>query len=105
MVSQLSENIPKKVVGKSPKRNLLENFPEGNDSRHEKLFESLNLKGIESWDEQHQQSARDLITEYQHLFAMHLCELGKNSSVHHDIKFDDMTPFKEWYQRIPPHSV
>ena len=95
--SWLSENIPKKVVGKPPKSDLLENLHEGNDSRLKKLFETLNLEGIESWDEQQQQSARDLITEYQHLFAMNLSELGKTSLIQHDIKLDDMTPFKEWY--------
>ena len=41
--------------------------------------------------------------EYQHLFAMNLSELGKTSLVQHDIKLDDMTPFKECYQRIPQH--
>ena len=42
--------------------------------------------------------------EYQHLFAINLSELGKTSLVQHDIKLDDMTPFKEWYQRIPWHQ-
>ena len=54
-------------------------------------------------DEQQQQSAKDLTTEYQHLFVMSLSESGKTSLVQHDIKLDDMTPFKEWYSRIPPH--
>ena len=54
--------------------------------------------------EQKQQSAEDLITEYQHLFALNLNELGKTSLVQHDIKLDDMTPFKEWYRMIPPHQ-
>ena len=80
-----------------PKSELLENFPKGNHSRLKKLFKSLNLEGIESWDEQQQQSAKDLMTEYQHLFVMNLSELGKTSLVQHDIKLDDMTPFKEWY--------
>ena len=97
MASQLSENIPKKVVGLSLKSDLLENLPKGNYSRLEKLFESLNLEGIESWDEQQQQSARNLKTEYQHLFAMNLSELGKTSLAQHDVKLDDITPFKEWY--------
>ena len=64
----------------------------------------MNLQGIEFWNEQQQQSAKTLITEYQHLFAMNLSELGKTSLVQHDIKLDDMTPFKEWYHRIPPHQ-
>ena len=64
----------------------------------------MNLQGIESWTKQQQQSAKDLITEYQHLFAMNLSELGKTSLVQHDIKLDDMTPFKECYWRILPHQ-
>ena len=64
----------------------------------------MNLGGIESWDKQKQQPVRDLIVEYQHLFAMNLSELGKISLVQHDIKLVDMTPFKGHYQRIPPHQ-
>ena len=44
------------------------------------------------------------MTEYQHLFGMNLSEFGKTSLVQHDIKLDDMTLFKEQYQRIPPHQ-
>ena len=49
-------------------------------------------------------SAKNLMTEYQHLFAMNLCELGKTSLVQHDIKSDDMMPFKEQDQRILLHQ-
>ena len=35
---------------------------------------------------------------------MNLIKLGKTSLVQHDIKLDDMTPFKERYHRIPPHQ-
>ena len=66
-------------------------------------MESLNLQGIESWNKQ-QQSARTLIREYQHLFALTLDKLGKTSLVQHDIKLDDKTPFKERYQKIPPQQ-
>ena len=62
------------------------------------------MQGIESWNEQQQQSARTLIREYQHLFVLTLNELGKTSLVQHDIKLIDETPFKERYQRIPPHQ-
>ena len=97
IASQLSENVPEKVAGKPPKSDLPKNLPEGEESRLEKLFESMNLEGMESWDEQQQQSARDLITEYQYLFVMNLSELDKISLVQHDIKLDYTTPFKEWY--------
>ena len=96
MTFQSSKNAPEKVVEKTLKSNK-KNLPKGNSSRLEKLFESLNLKGIESWNEQQQQSARNLITQYQHLFAMNWSELGKTSLVQHDVKLNDMTPFKEWY--------
>ena len=91
-------------MGNSLKSNLLENLPKENGGRLKKILESLNLQSIESWMDQQQQSAKDLITEYQHLFALNLNELGKTSLVQHDIKLDDMTPFKEWYRRIPPHQ-
>ena len=35
---------------------------------------------------------------------MNLSELEKTSLVQHDIKLDDTTPFREHYQRIPPHQ-
>ena len=82
-------------MGNSLKSNLHKNLPEENGSRLKMILASLNLQGIESWTEQQQQSAKNLITEYQHLFAMNLSELGKTSLVQHDIKLDDMTPFKE----------
>ena len=102
--SQVSKNILEKVAGNVPKSNLLENRPKKGGGRVEKILESLNLQDIESWTEQQKQSARNIIREYQHLFALNLSELGKTSLVQHDIKLDDMTPFKEWYRRIPPHQ-
>ena len=62
MSPQPDENIPRKVAGKTPKSDLLRNPPKENSNRLQKLFESLNLNGIESWTEQQQQqqSVRDL---------------------------------------------
>ena len=60
MTSQVSKNIPKTVAGSPPKSNLFENLPKGNGSKLEKLFENLNLQGIESRTEQ-QQSARNIL--------------------------------------------
>ena len=72
-------------------------FPERIEVDLKNFLESLNLHGIESWDKLQQQSVRDLLVEYQHLFTMNLSELGKTSLVQHNIKLDDMTPFKEHY--------
>ena len=97
MTSQLYENMPKKVAGKPLKGGLLENLPGEKNNRLKKLLESLSLEGIESLEELQQQPAKDLIMEYQHLFAMGFSELGKTSLVQHGIKLDDITPFKEQY--------
>ena len=91
VTSQLPMNVLEMVAGNFPKSDLLER----NKGRLEKLYESLSLQGIESWIEQQQQSARNLIIEYQHLFVMNFSELGKTTLVQHDIKSGDMTPFKE----------
>ena len=105
MVSfQMSENVLKQGAENAPKSDLLKNIPEAKEGRVKEILESLNLQSIESWNEQQQQSARALIMEYQHLFALTLSELGKTSLVQHDIKLDDVTPFKERYWRIPPHQ-
>ena len=68
-----------------------------------KPFKNLDLSGTELCTEQ-QQSVRDLLSEYQHPFAMNLSELGKTFLVQYDIKLDNLTLFKEHYHRIPPHQ-
>ena len=73
MVSQgMPKNMLKKEAGNAPKSTLLENVPDKREERIRKILESLNLQGIESWNEQQQQSARTLKREYQHLFALTL---------------------------------
>ena len=52
LVPQLNKNKPKKVAGNALKGDLLGNLPEENRGRLQKLFESWNLNGIESWNEQ-----------------------------------------------------
>ena len=64
----------------------------------------MDLTGIESWTEQQQNAVKELLAEYQHLFALNLKELGKTSLVQHEIKLHDDKPFKERYRRIPPHQ-
>ena len=102
MVKQrLSESVLKKEAGNAPKSTLLKNVPEAKEKRIDKILESLDLQGIESWNKQQQQSAKSLIREYQHLFALTSNELARMSMVQHDIKLSDETPFKERYQRCP----
>ena len=90
----MPKNVPEKVAVNAPENILLGNYLKRKKVGSKRFFESLNLQGIGSWNEQQQQSAKALITEYQHLFAMNLSDLGKTSLVQHDIKLDDMTPFR-----------
>ena len=100
----MSKYVLKKGAGNAPKCDFLEHVPKAKEERIKEILESLNLQSIESWNEQQQQSARALILEYQHLFALTLSELGKTSLVQHDIKLDDETYVEEKYHRIPPHQ-
>ena len=72
--------------------------------RLNELFKKLDLKGIEEWPDDLQQTVHDLMVEYQHLFTLNDLELGKMSKVKHQIKLNKNVPFKDRYQRIPPHE-
>ena len=74
-----------------PKSNLPKNSFGEDNNRFSQILEKLELKGIETWTEQQQQSVRKLLKEYQHLFALNLKELDKTSLVQHDIKLSDDT--------------
>ena len=102
--SPMQENTYEKATGNIPESSQSENSFGENDNRLSKILEKLDLKGIESWTEQQQQSVRELLKEYQHLFALSLRELGKTSLVQHEIQLSDKTPFKKRYRRLPPHQ-
>ena len=102
--SPMQENTYDKAAGNTPEGSQPENSLREDDNRLSKILEKLDLKGIESWTEQQQQSARKLLKEYQDLFVLNLKELGKTSLVQHDIQLSDKTPFKERHMRIPPHQ-
>ena len=68
-----------------------------------KPFGTLDLSGAQACADQERQEIRDLLTEYHDLFSLDDLELGKTSLVKHSIKLTNETPFKERYQRIPPH--
>ena len=46
-----------------------ESPPEDREDRIEKLFKSLDLKGLETWPEVEQERAKKLIEEYQDIFC------------------------------------
>ena len=71
MVSQeIPGNVLEKETGNAPKCTLLKNVLNMKEERIDRILESLSLQGIESWNEQQQQSTKLLIREYQHLFAL-----------------------------------
>ena len=72
--------------------------------RLDTLFGKLDLSGVQAWADQERQEIKDLLTDYHDLFALDDLELGKTSLVKHNIKLTNETPFKERYQRIPPHQ-
>ena len=100
----MQENTYEKAAGNTPEGSQSENSFGESEDRLSKILEKLDLKGIESWTEQQQQSVRKLLKEYPRLFALNLKELGKTSLVQHDIQLRDKTLFKERYRRIPPHQ-
>ena len=42
----------------------------GKNERISKILQQLDLTGIESWTEQQQNVVKELLEEYQHLFAL-----------------------------------
>ena len=55
--SQMPENVLEQGVGNALKNILLENLLKEKEHQIQKIFESLNLQCVESWNEQQQQSA------------------------------------------------
>ena len=73
--------------------------------RQEKLFEELDLSGLESWPLELADSAQLLLAEYHDIFSLEPSELGCAHSTKHVIKVTNNTPFKEKFRWIPPPLV
>ena len=63
--------------------------------RHGKLFDELDLSGLDSWASKLADAAHWLLAEYHDVFSLDLVELGCTQSTEHTIKVTDDTPFKE----------
>ena len=81
------------LAPKMTESTLKRDLPEPLTERLTKLFDKLDLSNITDWTKTEQQSAKDLMQEYQHLFALTDLELGKTSLVKHKIKLDNTQPF------------
>ena len=72
---------------------------------HGKLFNELDLRGLDSWAPKLADKACQLLAEYHDLFSLDPAELGCTHSTEHTIKVTDDTPFKEHFRQIPPLMV
>ena len=63
--------------------------------RHGKLFDELDLSGLDTWAPELVDEACRLLAEYHDVFLLDLAELGCTHSTKHTIKVTDDTPFKE----------
>ena len=66
--------------------------------RHGKLFDELNLSGLDSWTLELVDAACQLLAKYHDVFSLDLAELGCTHSTEHIIKVTDDTPFKEQFR-------
>ena len=73
--------------------------------RHGKLFDELDLSGLDSWAPKLADKACRLLAEYHDVFLLDPVELGCTHSTEHTIKVTDDTPFKEHFRQIPPPMV
>ena len=86
---------------------LLEGAAEPHDShtprltvrqRHGKLFDELDLSGLDSWTPELADAAHCLLAKYHDVFSLDPVELGCTHSMEHMIKVTDDTPFKEQFR-------
>ena len=63
--------------------------------QQEKLFEELDLSGLELWPPELVAATWSLLAEYHDVFSLETSELGCTHSTIHVIKVTDDTPFKE----------
>ena len=66
--------------------------------RHGKLFDKLDLSGLQSWTPELVDAAHQLLAKYHDMFPLDLGELGCTHSTRHIIKVIDYTPFKEQFR-------
>ena len=69
--------------------------------RHGKLFDELDLSGLDLWAPKLADKACWLLAEYHDVFSLDPAELGCTHLTEHTIKVTDDTPFKERFRQIP----
>ena len=66
-----------------------------------KLFNELDLSGLDSWPLGLADADHWLLAEYHNVFSLDLAELGCTHSMEHMIKITGDTPFKEQFRWNP----
>ena len=66
--------------------------------RHGKLFDKLDLSGLDLWTPELVDAAHQLLAKYHDVFLVDPAELGCTHSTEHIIKVTDDTPFKERFR-------
>ena len=66
--------------------------------RRGKLFDELDLSGLDLWAPKMADKAHQLLAEYHDVFSLDQVELGCTHSTKHAIKVTDDTPFKERFR-------
>ena len=69
--------------------------------RHDKLFNELDLSGLDSWAPWLADAACWLLAKYHDVFSLDPVELDCTHPMGHMIKVTDDTPFKEQFRQIP----
>ena len=73
--------------------------------RHGKLFDELDLSGLDSWPQELADTAHQLLAKYHDIFSLDPTYLGCTHSTEHTIKVTDDTPFEEQFRQISPPLV
>ena len=68
--------------------------------RHRKLFDGLDLSGLDSWPLELVDATHWLLAKYHDMFLLDPAELGSTHSTEHMIKVADDITFKEWFRQI-----
>ena len=66
--------------------------------RQGRLFEELDLSGLESWPQELADSAQSLLAKYHDVFLLEPSKCGCTHPTKHIIKVMDDTPFKERFK-------
>ena len=69
--------------------------------RYGKLFDELDLSGLDSWPPELVDAAHQLLADYHNMFLLDPTKLGCTHSMEHTINVTDDTPFKELFRQIP----